>query len=414
MILSEQTPPDLDVDPPGRTDAPTESRNGGALWLLAAGAALLTIAAALFVLVNWDRVGPEAKIVTLMAVTAGVAAAARRSAPRLPISSMVLTHLALALVPVNVAAVASRFTSSPEQVVLAGALATVLAGSVLVAMFGSLLALTAVTVALPVSGFLVATESGLDATAAGVATAILAVPAWAVVQLLGTPDAGPRWYLPMFGLLLGGPVGASVADVSILETDQGALVVGVMLFVGGVLAIATGLLERTAPTATGGGVLALIGSWTIAASLEIPHLEVYLAPLAALVLGSAVAQSIETATLRRDGIWIGSLLLAAGPIIERAAGGGGGHLAVGVITAVVLCAAGAQLRLGAPLLTGTAMLVTLLGIEIADLDVQVATWAWVAAAGAVLAGAGVLLERSGSGPVELGRNVGEWYRQSFR
>ncbi|MEO1060660.1 MAG: DUF2157 domain-containing protein [Actinomycetota bacterium] len=413
MITDERPPPtpppDTEAEPP-----PARPGNAGALWLLVTGAALLVVAAALFVIVRWDELGAEAKLVLLAGSTVAVAVGAHHSRDRLPLTSAVLTHLAVALVPVNVAAIASRLSDDPTTVLLAAAWSTVIGAAALVASSRSLLALVAGSAALPVAVFASAHQIGLDPVAAGIATAVMAVPAWAAAQLTDAGTSQARWYLPTAALLAGAVGGTLVTDLPTEHAGGLGTVLGVVLLVGGLLGVASGALEGRSGRAGTGAAVALLGTWMVATSLGIDHLEAYLIPLAVVLLGQAGVQLAADGGVRRDNLWLGSLLLAAGPVIERVADGGAGHLAVGVIAAVALCAIGAQLRLGPSVLVGTATLVALLGVEVADLEVQVATWAWVGAAGTVLAGAGALLERSGTGPIELGRNVGEWYRRSFR
>lgn len=412
-MITAQEPPDSTEGPEAEPPPARGSGNAGALWLLATGAALLVIAAALFVVVNWDELGPAARLVLLAGCTVGAATAAHRSASRLPLTSAALTHLSVALVPVNAAAVASRLTDDLLVVTLVAAWSTILGAIGLVITTRSPLALVGGSGALPVGVFGLAVHSGLDPLGAGVVTAVAGVPAWATVQLTDLGLRGARWHLPTAALLVGAAIGTATTGID-GPANAGGVVLGVVFGVAGLLMAASGLLEQRSGWTGTGTVTALLGTWVTAASLSISELELYLMPLAAVLLTQAAFHLARDGSVRRDDLWLGSLLLTAGSIIERSDGGGSAHLLVGATAAVALCAAGAQYRLGPPVLVGTASLVSLLAIEAADLEVEVATWAWVGGSGLVLAVAGALLERAQSGPIELGRSVGEWYRRSFR
>lgn len=414
-MITAQEPPNSPPDLDDEVIAPERgSGNASALWLLVTGAALLVIAAALFVVVNWDELGPEARLVLLAGSTVGIATAAHQSGARLPLTSVVLTHLTVALVPVNAAAVASRLTSDLLVIVLAAAWSTIVGAGWLVATTRSPLALITGSAALPVGVFGLAGYAGLDPLAAGIVTAVAAVPVWGTVQLTDLGLHGARWHLPTITLLAGAALGTGATSWLADPANPNGIVTGVALVLAGLMMTASGLLEQRSGWIGLGTVTALLGTWTTAEALTISQLEVYLVPLAAVLLAHAAFHLARDGSVRRDELWFGSVLLTLGSIVERSDSGGAGHLLLGVIFAVALCAGGAQLRLGPPVLVGTGSLVTLIAIEVVDLDIQVATWAWVGGAGLVLAVAGALMERAESGPVEIGRNVGDWYRGSFR
>ena len=66
---------------------------------------------------------------------------------------------------------------------------------------------------------------------------------------------------------------------------------------------------------------------------------------------------------------------------------------------------GGSKRLAAPLLLGTALLVGLTAHESLSVTRQVPTWGWLALGGAALVGAGIVMERRDSSPMETGRRL---------
>lgn len=86
---------------------PDRTRSG-ALWVTATGAFLLFVAAALFVAVRWDTLGQPARLAILTGVTGAALVVGTTTRPSLPVTSRVLTHLGVLLIPVDVAAVAAH------------------------------------------------------------------------------------------------------------------------------------------------------------------------------------------------------------------------------------------------------------------------------------------------------------------
>ncbi|HEX7276633.1 MAG TPA: hypothetical protein VF244_04600, partial [Acidimicrobiales bacterium] len=66
-----------------------------------------------------------------------------------------------------------------------------------------------------------------------------------------------------------------------------------------------------------------------------------------------------------------------------------------------------------PLVTGTAILVTVTIHESFATLAGVPTWAWLTAGGTVLLGAGIALERTDTSPVEAGRRIVDVLAENF-
>jgi hypothetical protein len=83
------------------------------------------------------------------------------------------------------------------------------------------------------------------------------------------------------------------------------------------------------------------------------------------------------------------------------------------VVAVAAVIAGGRLRLAAPLVIGTGVLVVLTGYESLGVTAGVPTWGWLALAGSVLLGAGVAMERRDAGPLETGRRFVDVLNERF-
>ena len=67
-----------------------------------------------------------------------------------------------------------------------------------------------------------------------------------------------------------------------------------------------------------------------------------------------------------------------------------------------------------PLLLGTGLLVALTAHETTAVTAGVPTWAWLAAGGTLLVGAGLAMEHHELGPVETGRRLVDVVHEHFR
>jgi hypothetical protein len=84
----------------------------------------------------------------------------------------------------------------------------------------------------------------------------------------------------------------------------------------------------------------------------------------------------------------------------------------GAVGALAVVEGGGR-RLAAPLLLGTGLLVALTANETAVVTAGVPTWAWLAAGGALLVGAGLAMEHHQLGPVESGRRLVDVVNERF-
>ena len=176
---------------------------------------------------------------------------------------------------------------------------------------------------------------------------------------------------------------------------------GTALLIGGGLALGGGLLDRRPAVALVGGGLLAVGVEAHLAAAEVGLTEAYVAPVAALLL--ALGWSARGSSWVTDAPAVG--LLGGVALLERLMGGGGEHAVLAGAVGVVAVAAGGAGRRAAPLLLGTGILAVLTVTETLAWTAGVPTWAWLAAAGTVLLGAGIALERAGTSPVEAGQRV---------
>lgn len=95
------------------------SRRAASVWVAGVGAALLIVAAGLFVAVQWNHIPDEAKLAVILGVTGGFLLAGRRLRRTLPATGGVLFHLGAFLLPVDLAAVNLRVGMPWQQLLLA-------------------------------------------------------------------------------------------------------------------------------------------------------------------------------------------------------------------------------------------------------------------------------------------------------
>jgi len=100
-----------------------------------------------------------------------------------------------------------------------------------------------------------------------------------------------------------------------------------------------------------------------------------------------------------------AVLLGCTALVERFDGGGGVHALVAGGVGLLAVAVGGRYRLVGPLVAGTAVLVALATFETLTITAGVPTWAWLAAGGTLLLGAGLAMDRADTGPVETGRRL---------
>ncbi|MGH3666012.1 MAG: SCO7613 C-terminal domain-containing membrane protein, partial [Egibacteraceae bacterium] len=125
----------------------------------------------------------------------------------------------------------------------------------------------------------------------------------------------------------------------------------------GAALIGAGVLGRVPPVAHVGGVITTLGIWQILDLEDVSFLEAYLAPVAAQLWAAGF-------TARRRGTtssWLAYVpavaIVGVPALVERMDGGSGWHAGIAGAVAVVAVLAGAQRRLGGPLVVGTVLLV---------------------------------------------------------
>ena len=267
---------------------------------------------------------------------------------------------------------------------------------------GAALAVQAVTAHL-------ARANGLDLGQTGLALCVGAV-VWA--GLAAVVDG--RWRLPFLaaagaGLALGlGTTGA--AD------DPGAF--STALLVTGSLGIGAGLATGRSWLAHVGAAAATTGLFGHLALAGVDASEPYVVPVAAQLLAWGW-QARHPSPNAHPGLssWLTYappvVLLGGAALAERMVGGPGWHALVAGAVGVLAVAAGGWGRTAGPLVTGTAILVTLTVHESLGTLAGVPTWAWLAAGGTVLLATGIALERTDTSPIEAGRRVVDVLSENF-
>ena len=186
-----------------------------------------------------------------------------------------------------------------------------------------------------------------------------------------------------------------------------------LLLTGGLLLLA-GALWGLVPVAVLGGVTASVGYWS---HLDQRGIEAADALVLPVVIALAVVGSVAERH-RAASSWFTLApplaLLAATAVAERLDGGAAVHGLVAGAVGVLAVVVGGRSRLLGPLVVGLVTLGVLTVHETLAVTAGVPTWAWLAAGGTVLLGAGVALDRTDTGPVEAGRHLRDVLDASFR
>lgn len=243
--------------------------------------------------------------------------------------------------------------------------------------------------------------AGLTTPRTGVGMTLAAVVVAGLASLL--PG---RWRLP-----LGAAAGTVAALGLVLATGEAAALADALLVVGGTV-VAGGIATRRSDVAVAGGAAMTLGAWSRLVDADVSVSEPYLVPVAGLLLLAGWRSRTAASSWVTTGPAVA--LLGGAALVERLAGGGGGHALVAGAVGVAAVAAGGAGRLAAPLLLGTALLVALAAHESLGVTAGVPTWAWLALGGSTLLGAGVALERAQLGPLESGRRLVDVVQQRFR
>jgi hypothetical protein len=249
------------------------------------------------------------------------------------------------------------------------------------------------SVALPVAVGGLSHDAGLAMTTTGVALTVAA----AVVAGLGTL-LGRRWTVPVATA-----VGLAVGAGLVLASADPTTMADAIIVTGGIgLAAAIGLGRLDGVYLA--GLVVTGGTWLRLADGGVGASEPYLLPVGVLLLIAGLrARSIGTSSWIAYGPLVG--LLGGSALLERMAGGPGWHALVAGAVGLLAVAAGGARRLAAPLLLGSALLVTLVGFETLAITSGLPTWLWLGLGGASLLAAGVAMERHEVGPLETGRRL---------
>ncbi len=250
-----------------------------------------------------------------------------------------------------------------------------------------------------------ARANGLDLGETGLALCVGAV-VWS--GLAAVVDG--RWRLPFLvaagaGLGLGLATTVIADDIAAMST---ALLVTGGLGIGAGLATGRSALAHAGAAACTGGIFGHLGLAGVEAS------EPYVVPVAAQILAWGWQA-------RRSNPKLSSWLAYAPPVFllggtalaERMIGGPGWHALVAGAVGMAAVAAGGWSRTAGPLVTGTAILVTLTVHESLGTLAGVPTWAWLATGGTILLGTGIALERSDTSPIEATHRLVDVLTENF-
>ncbi len=148
---------------------------------------------------------------------------------------------------------------------------------------------------------------------------------------------------------------------------------------------------------------ATAGAWTLLVDADVRAIEAYLAPAVVLALLDGLRRRPGCSSWSAYGPALA--LLAGAGLMERLAGGGAGHSLVVGVVGVAGVVTGAQRRLAGPLLIGSTALVLVGAVESFGYAASVPTWGWLGAAGSLLVGVAVTIERADMSPAESGRRL---------
>ncbi|MBL8777240.1 MAG: hypothetical protein JNK12_14960 [Acidimicrobiales bacterium] len=258
-------------------------------------------------------------------------------------------------------------------------------------------------VAAPVSVVAGALAAGAVPSAAGLVSLGVALVPLAIATVAPRP-----WPVPAV------LTAATLAGTGlVLAAGQPSTGATALLLTGGLLLLA-GALWGLVPVAVLGGVTASVGYWSHLDQRGIEAADALVLPVVvALAVVGLVAERHRAASS-----WFTLApplaLLGGTAVAERLDGGSGIHGLVAGAVGVVAVVVGGRLRLTGPLVVGLVLLGVLTVFETLAVTAGVPTWAWLAAGGSVLLGAGVALDRTDTGPVEAGRHLRDVLDASFR
>ena len=217
----------------------------------------------------------------------------------------------------------------------------------------------------------------------------------------------PKWQAPIFA----GVMAPLILGLSFASVDASAF--GTALLISGGVAFVAALVTFEGWLAYLGGALVIAGTSVHLSVAGVEASEPYIAPVALhlVVAGWHVRRN------RSVDSWIAYgpavALLGGAAVVERISGGDGWHAVVAGAVGVLAVSAGGWFRLIAPLILGTALVVTVTFYESLATLATVPTWGWLALGGTTLLAVGVALERTGTSPVEAGRRVADVLASRF-
>jgi hypothetical protein len=258
------------------------------------------------------------------------------------------------------------------------------------------------SLALPVAVGAFVRSTGVSEASTGVGLAVAAV----VIAGLGALQ-GRGWLLPVAAA-----VGVAMAGaVELAQHDAAAL--SYVLLAAGALTAAGGLAVGREDLQVLGAAAGTASAWLRLGAAEVHIVELYLLPVAALLVAFGVrAQARGASSWIAYGPAIG--LLGGAALAERIGGGSGWHAVAAGAVGVGSVVAGGQRRLAAPLVLGTGLLVGLCGLETLAITARLDTWTWLALGGGALLAAGVAMERREVGPLETGRRLVDVVAERYR
>lgn len=348
---------------------------------------------------------------------AWTAAAARRSSsqqPPLAAASEVAAALSGAAALWFLGAPAALTVALAAGVALATGRATVAAPAALLAGPAMVEALDAVGVHGHGAARLVGASSGVALGAsllfaarhAGQASTTSTAPAasrgrWAPAAVLLSPSTQAAWA----GVFVGAGISMLLQALG-LASPHHATVLDVLLLAatGGLVgAVAAG--EKVAIAFA--GVAATFLWWARLDVSDVTVAEAWVLPITVWLAGRVWTSFGSDQQMGRSWSTDLPLVLVAGvpAVVERFDQGWAGHAVLAGAIGVAAIIVGAATRRAGGMAAGTALLAVVTVTETLEHTAGVPTWAWLAAGGALLVGAGLVLERRAEGPLETGRRV---------
>lgn len=254
----------------------------------------------------------------------------------------------------------------------------------------------------PAALLVVLDHAALMATNLGVGLAV-AVAASAGIAVVTMPSMRP---------VLAGLAPATLGALAHAAPSPGATSSALLIL--GTMGIVLAVDQRSFAAGTLGASAATIGLWIRLFLEGATAAEFYVAPVAAAL----VAYGLLTVVGRAMPTWwthgLAAAMIGGTALVERVAGGHGGHALVAGGVATIATLVGARFHMVGPLVVGTVLLGVVAAHESLGYAASVPTWGWLAIAGTTLLGAGVAVERRAVSPIESGRSAVNALINSYR